>query len=201
MHLHQKYNLASMRRKQEGLILMVALIVLVAMTLAGIALVRSVDTSNVIAGNLAFKRGTVQASEIAVNTVRSNFQTGGALFSDEIRNKDNKAQNYSAVQLPVNNPRGIPDVLANKTTFDSQFTAPRITDPNTKEEMRYVIERLCTRDGPSAREFCALADQTSVSGSDNKSILDLASPVLYRVTVRVDGPRNTVSFTQNTFVP
>ncbi|HVK56085.1 MAG TPA: hypothetical protein VM532_13780 [Burkholderiales bacterium] len=201
MHLHQKDNLAGMRQKQEGLILMVALIVLVAMTLAGIALVRSVDTSNVIAGNLAFKRGTVQASEIALNTARSKFQTGGVLFGDEVRNLDNKTQNYSAVQLAVNNPRGIPDILVNKATFDSQFTAPRITDPNTNEEMRYVIERLCTRSGPSAREFCALADQTSISGSDNKSILDLTSPVLFRVTVRVDGPRNTVSFTQTTFVP
>ena len=42
---------------QSGVVLFIALIVLVAMSLAGVALVRSVDTNLLIAGNLAFKQG------------------------------------------------------------------------------------------------------------------------------------------------
>src|SRR3546814_10518494 len=52
-----------MQHKQQGVVLFIALIVLVAMTIAGIALVRSVDTSNLIAGNLAFKQGATLSAE------------------------------------------------------------------------------------------------------------------------------------------
>ncbi len=51
---------------QKGVVLFIALIVLVALTMAGIALVRSVDTANIIAGNLAFKEGTLQAADLGV---------------------------------------------------------------------------------------------------------------------------------------
>src|SRR3989304_2733091 len=51
---------------QKGMVLFIALIVLVAMTLAGLALVRSVDTANVIAGNLAFQPSTLQAGDRGV---------------------------------------------------------------------------------------------------------------------------------------
>ena len=41
---------------QRGLVLFFALIALVAMSLAALALVRSVDTSTLISGNLAFRQ-------------------------------------------------------------------------------------------------------------------------------------------------
>jgi Tfp pilus assembly protein PilX len=50
---------ASLPSRIRGAVLFIALIVLVAMTLAGIAIMRSVDTATLIAGNLAFKQGTV----------------------------------------------------------------------------------------------------------------------------------------------
>lgn len=52
-----------MRRAQQGVVLFVALIILVAMTLAGIALMRSVDTNVLIAGNLAFRQGATMAGD------------------------------------------------------------------------------------------------------------------------------------------
>ena len=50
-------------RHQQGVVLVIALIILVAMTLAGIALVRSVDTTNIIAGNIAFQQAAVHSGE------------------------------------------------------------------------------------------------------------------------------------------
>ena len=44
---------ASCRSGQSGVVLFIALIVLVAMTLAGIAIMRSVDTGVAISGNVA----------------------------------------------------------------------------------------------------------------------------------------------------
>jgi type IV pilus assembly protein PilX len=49
--------------RQQGVVLLVALIVLVALTLAGVALVRSVDTANLVAGNLSFHQSAIQAGE------------------------------------------------------------------------------------------------------------------------------------------
>jgi hypothetical protein len=114
------------------------------------------------------------------------------------------AENYSPVQLKVTNARGIPDVLLNASTFDRdpQFNrANIITNATTREEIRYVIERLCTKTGAADPQFCITADQGLPPGSDSRAILDLAPQVLFRITVRVDGPRNTASFTQSTFVP
>jgi Tfp pilus assembly protein PilX len=39
--------------RQRGVMLIIALIVLVAMTMAGIAMMRSVDTATIVAGNIA----------------------------------------------------------------------------------------------------------------------------------------------------
>src|SRR5512139_2457152 len=51
------------RRAQGGLVLFIALIVLVAMSLAGVALMRSVDTGVVVAGNMAFKQAAIMVAD------------------------------------------------------------------------------------------------------------------------------------------
>src|SRR6266850_1198464 len=56
-------NFPARRLAQRGVVLFIALIVLVAMSLAGVAMVRSVDTALGIAGNLAFKAATTQGTE------------------------------------------------------------------------------------------------------------------------------------------
>src|SRR5262245_52947646 len=50
-------------RAQRGTMLIIALIVLVALTLAGVAMMRSVDTASIVAGNIAFKQSTIVASD------------------------------------------------------------------------------------------------------------------------------------------
>ena len=52
--------------RQRGVVVLVAIIVLVVMLLAGIALVRSIDTTNVIAGNLAFQQSATHSADTGV---------------------------------------------------------------------------------------------------------------------------------------
>ena len=59
---------------QRGVVLFIALLVMVALSLAGIALIRSTDTATIVTGNLAFK----QAAASAVD--RSIEQAIDALF-------------------------------------------------------------------------------------------------------------------------
>jgi len=56
-------NRLTHRTREQGVILFVALIVLVAMSLAGIALMRSVDTSVLVAGNLAYRQGATSVAD------------------------------------------------------------------------------------------------------------------------------------------
>jgi Tfp pilus assembly protein PilX len=62
--LHRRQALAGHpRSNQRGVVLLVALIILVALTLSGVALIRSVDTANLIAGNQSFHQSAVHAGE------------------------------------------------------------------------------------------------------------------------------------------
>jgi hypothetical protein len=59
--------------------LFVALIVLVAMSLAGIALMRSVDTNVLIAGNLAFRQGATARGDWGVEDARTWITANAAI--------------------------------------------------------------------------------------------------------------------------
>lgn len=63
MPVHIKKNSICASGKQRGVVLLLTLIILVAMTLAGIGMMRSVDTATVVAGNLAFKQTTSNAAD------------------------------------------------------------------------------------------------------------------------------------------
>ncbi len=63
-------------RRQRGVVLFIALIVMVAMSLAAIALIRSVDTTNILIGNLAFRQASILPANLAVE------QAAAALFTD-----------------------------------------------------------------------------------------------------------------------
>lgn len=71
--------------KQRGVVLLIALIILVVMTLAGIGMMRSVDTGSMIAGNLAFKQATLNANDAGT---RAGFNALAA-----VANSGNAANN------------------------------------------------------------------------------------------------------------
>lgn len=53
--------------RQRGVVLLITLIALVAMMLAGIGMMRSIDTSTMVAGNVAFRQATLNAGEYGLN--------------------------------------------------------------------------------------------------------------------------------------
>src|SRR5881409_243746 len=73
-----------LRARQVGTILIIALIVLVAMTLAGIATMRSVDTATITAGNIGLRQASVNAADqgiqAGVNWLTANL--GPTLIAD-----------------------------------------------------------------------------------------------------------------------
>ena len=63
VHTHPR---ADVPHRQRGVVLFIALLVMVALSLAGIALIRSADTATIVAGNLAFKQAAASAVDRSV---------------------------------------------------------------------------------------------------------------------------------------
>ena len=64
----RKSGVVTRRVRQTGVVLVMALIALVAITLAALSLVRSIDTGVMIAGNQAFKESCLGASDVAIES-------------------------------------------------------------------------------------------------------------------------------------
>lgn len=200
------------RRGQRGAVLIISLIVLVVMLISAAALMRSFDISLTTAGNLAFKRDLAQQSEQAAETILARFRAGGALVGDTARGLNDLALNYSATVLP-SNPQGIPNVLlAADTALPAPWTGASI-DAGDGITLLYVVDRLCVTSGAGTEtpDNCSVADASLQPGGSSSDWQRaerasvggargaVAQPVIYRLTIRADGPRNTQSFFQTTF--
>ncbi|MFA6040115.1 MAG: hypothetical protein WC733_01275 [Methylophilus sp.] len=180
-------------RAQAGIVLFVALIALVVMSLAAVALIRSVDTNTLIAGNLSFRQSTLVTTdtgvEAAIAWVKAQSDAGADMTAD------NTASGYYATYTNLN--------LVTPADFKkSSVWANSATVTGTaSEEIRYIVERMCRID--SGVTVClegTSSSSSNVSHNDSQYMEGLklpggASP-LYRVTVRVTGPKNTVSYAQ-----
>jgi type IV pilus assembly protein PilX len=188
-------------RRQGGVVLFVALIVMVAMSLAAIALIRSVDTTNAIVGNLAFRLASILPANASIE------QAASALFSDadiatvdHIPDKTNDlaAENYYAQRQAGEDARGVPLVLQKKSTAS---TLTKKFDANdTDTHVTYIIERMCIGPTVLAQDYIKNCGLVPPVGNPGDTIGDAGAAGLnvpfYRVTVRVDGPKNTASFVQ-----
>lgn len=77
-------NATGARRKQRGVVLLITLIVLVAMMLAGIGMMRSVDTTTMIAGNVAFREATLHAGDSGMNQAFATLLQVATTASDKV---------------------------------------------------------------------------------------------------------------------
>jgi type IV pilus assembly protein PilX len=195
---YQASGLSGARQGQRGIVLFIALIVLVAMTLAGIATVRSVDTTNQIAGNLAFKQSATMGADAAVEAARTWVLTqtaAGALFTNSTANGY-----YSFA------PTSGPGIETDWTSYDWTASSRQLTTADVAgNDIRYVIHRMCNQTGdPSA--LSGITCNTTLSsgassgigsskGAGRVSLIGLTQ-YYYRITVRVIGPRNTTSYVQ-----
>jgi type IV pilus assembly protein PilX len=187
----------SRRQAQAGVALFVALIAMVVLSLAGIALVRSVDTGAGIAGNVAFRQASMVAANRAVeDAVYKLFKSAAPIdpTADSIGN------NYYASLQPLEVKDGTPNLLAGSYPPPYDLAGlPVWTDAATKFEVRHVIERVCTAAGPTTIGTCdMLPPKVSPAGTDNE-VHRIPLPTIphYRVTVRVDIPNtNTTSIAQ-----
>lgn len=196
----------------RGVVMIFALIALVIMLIGALAVVRSGTTGLALAGNLGFKRDLTNQGERALALVLTQMQTG-ALADEATRQTHLQAQNYRAQQFVGADitPQGVPRALLSDTAFAGVGTAARdIAVADMGVTVRYVIDRLCAGPGIPKPEDCTMADAltSNAANSSTPQSAEFSSTggqgavpqqVVYRLSVRVTGPRNTQAFFQTTF--
>jgi len=192
-------------RRESGVVLFIALLVMVALSLAGIALLRSADTAVTVAGNLAFKQSAAAAVDRSVEqAVKALFDpqpdptTSAPVIAD--KTVDNTAQNYfSHVRLSGGSIPEIPAELQSVSALTSSGLKDDLIAPDAAgNKVYYVIERMCANSGPAVGTNCNLSAAAlgADAGTQHYDALSRAGDAYYRLTVRVEGPRNTVQYAQ-----
>jgi type IV pilus assembly protein PilX len=185
--------------RQRGVMLIIALIVLVAMTMAGIAMMRSVDTATIVAGNIATKQSSVSGADAGLQAAYfwlTSNALGAKLHLDDIP--------FGYVS---NVPGSEPDWM-NNGSWSEGFKLNN-GDPDTYGNIvSYVIHRMCPVRNCAPGGTCvgnvntcgATPDETLISGEGvemSKANFFTKTPSIhYRVTARAVGPRNATTVVQ-----
>jgi|ERR1035437_2385054 Tfp pilus assembly protein PilX len=195
-----------MKNKQKGSSLLFTLIVLVAMLFGTIALFRSTTNSTVVAGNLAFKEATVNASDIAVKKAFAQLKTIADLDTD-VAVDSSVIGAYYAVQRKISTDGIVCSTLAytdTDTCNNSAMSWGQGFSVGVKgtDTAYYVIDRLCNvaSPGSNANASC-LVDTPYVPEchlADNSACPKAPPAISYRITVKVVGANNTESYVQVT---
>jgi hypothetical protein len=199
--------------KQRGVVLFFALIALVAMSLAAVALIRSVDTGAMIAGNLAFKQAAIGAGNSGVEAAKSWLDATQAandakdVLSDTTHafNLDDAANGYYSnadLALRLTDSSALPYIKWDGT---DSVCLPEDSAGNT---VCYVIQRMCrTANTVVANAECLFGMSPTFTGYPmgipypDKQCIGPDCPKtgetpLLRITVRISDPRGSFSYLQ-----
>ncbi len=191
----------SPRPRQRGVALVYGLIAIAILLIAAAALIRAMDTASGLAGSGGFRRDLVNQTDRGIVVARDQFSNAvaGKLYTAASRTASNAAWNYSAVALP-NDPNGIPLALIDDNRFIGVGTNGNdITDAASGVTIRYVIDRQCTRaNAPSITSCVPYVQLGDPKGSSRIQRAGTTNAWVYRITVRVTGPKNSMTFVQTT---
>jgi len=206
----------SRQRSQRGVSLLFALMSLVILGFAAVALTRSVDTGTLIMGNMALKQDAVfstsSGAEQAMTWLKANISTA-------VLDSDDSAHGYYASskdkldvtggKTSASDKRPVVNWMGNcggvdPASYESCSVLP-FTGANVNgNQIQWIITRLCDTVGPaSGANLCVRPATTSTSTASERGELTaggrinagVATPY-YRIVVRAEGPRNTVSYTE-----
>lgn len=186
-------------RAERGVVLVIALIMMVTITLAGLALFRQVGLGAVIIGNLAFKQSATRAGDRGAEVARSwlTDSTTGTIAvlqgnavatingyfpascytatSDWGTSGQNSSCQRGGVGVPAFNPFTYDWTGTNSTVAAGPDTDGSGVD-SAGNTVRYVVHRMCSMDGSinEVREFAdgSQAIQSCVLATSGRECLD-----------------------------
>ncbi len=189
---------------------MLALIVLVAMSIAGIGMMRSILTGNRVVGNLAFQQSATQSADVGIETAiawleqktRELKQANPPQLQNDLFQAQKKSAGAAFNYVPMREDPG-----ANQSWqayWDTKVAAGDQVNTMAVDKagntVSFLIHRLCGMAGDSLNSACesspSLNSSTQSSSKSGGIKLQVPDQVYYRITVRVQGPRNALSFVQ-----
>ena len=191
------------------------LIMLTAMAIAGVALVRVVDSANVISGNFAFRQSTLNMADLGIEAAAADLV---AIHAGPATDRENAWPGGCTTEcryFPVRSVgnmldgKGLP-ILGNtgaatqaiqwnaNANWDANDVPLAPTGYNRGYAIRYVIDRQCDVAAANRPDDCS--NDTPLTPVSKKAggggLPAPAGIIFYRVTVQVTGPRNTQSHVQ-----
>lgn len=181
------------KARQGGVVLFMALIALVAMTLAAVALVRSVDSGAMVAGNLAFRQAATRTADIGIEAATSWLK---ATYTA------NKTIDVATeLSHPFNNDSG--GYYSNMVEDPRTRTGWTVVGSYAGNQVSYIIERMCETAGKLPEDARCQGDPDADNNShkvchynENCGQIKTIGSQYYRITARAQGPKNTLSFVQ-----
>ena len=176
------------RARQQGMVLIVVLVVLVVTLLAGMAVMRAVQTGNAMSGNLSFRQIGMAAADRAITDamtdVANRVVAGGG--------NTGEANRYLAVIDGTVDALGVPGAIDWTKVRCNDEKGALVTNCAVDDgtyRVQYVVERRCAgnpdlADVAEIRSRCEYEPQAT-AGSPATIALR------YRVLIRVRGPRGT----------
>jgi len=192
-------------RQQGGVVMLVALVVLVVMTMAGIALMRSMDTTNLIAGNMAFKQAATHSADSGVEAAIAWLEANNAgAFLDTSHPEvgySASSPNNAGLSLGESFWTGLLASGACNLPMAGGVCSAAPVANSSGNQVSFMIQRLCASAGNRNSADCSIVTGTVVAtgnneGAGEESLTGNSTSVYYRITSRVVGPRNAVSYVQ-----
>lgn len=190
-------------RRQRGVILVITLIVLVAMTLAGISMMRTVDTSSIIAGNLAFKQSATTSGDAGVEAAIVWLGANSGTLEQDSEANGYYATSQDSLDLTGNK---TPDEASDNLDWTSAEAVTTLPMDAAGNVVAYIVHRICDNTGPLDSKTCAVEQSAQGGNSQGAgrqmltyqagSWSSVANRGFYRITARISGPRNNTSYVQ-----
>jgi type IV pilus assembly protein PilX len=183
--------------RQHGFInTLLAIVVVVATLIAAAAVMRSVANTSMAATSSTFRQGVLQEASRAYTHATKTLD-----FRPSASVGDVPANGYYATLQPATHGdrQGVPDVLVEG--LDGRVA--RLAALETRNRVSYVVERLCQRPGNANPDDCIIPGTVIGGGTVSNGTSDPGASFNatgggagFRLTVRVDGPRDTVAYVQ-----
>lgn len=197
----------SLKRALRGSVLPITLVLLVALALAAVGLMKSVDTSTLLARNTSFQRDAVNRNELVVRRVIREFEDAAGRHFRDLANTTTHALGtasgmpYRATALPVDG-TGVPVVLRDPAAYLAMFGGIAASSAVSSGEgmtTTYVIDRLCSLEEPAADNHCVLSSARAPDHCSRCSTVSSPFAPIFRISARTTGPRGVEAFSQATF--
>jgi type IV pilus assembly protein PilX len=218
-------------KKQRGVVLFFTLIALVVMSLAAVALIRSVDTSTMIAGNLAFRQAGTASGDTGIEAAiawLTNAQTAAVSAGLTVSDAHHPFNNTGGYDISngtcclsagyySNADPALSLTSSTGTRVNWDDTDSVLVPDLTGNTVRYVIQRMSRIANaiPGKKEDTTTTPPTTGTLYSSTAVDKNGQAVLHadqickgmgcpppgaaallRITAKVTGPKNTVSYVQ-----